>query len=614
MTGRFDHDVEDGFDHDVVVVGSGFGGSVAALRLVEKGYDVLVVEAGRRFADVDFARTSWDLRRFLWAPRLGLHGVQRLHLLPDVLVLAGAGVGGGSLNYANVHYVPPPEFFADPQWAQLTDWADELAPYYALASRMLGTAPVPGPTPADEVMRAVADQMGCADSFRLTDVGVYFGPTRTGASAHDDRDRTVPDGAHPDPFFGGAGPPRQPCVGCGNCMVGCRHGAKNTLVKNYLHLAESLGARVQPDTTVVGLRPLSGGGFVVRTRPSGAWSARGERTIRAAQVVLAAGTWGTQQLLHRMKATGALPGLSDRLGERTRTNSEALVGASTPRVRPELRLAEGVAITSSFHPDEDTHVENVRYGPGSNAMGLLSTLLVDGGGRRPRWLRFLAQAAADPRAAARSFSVRRWSERTMIGLVMQSVDNSVTVFARRRLGRWRLRSRRGHGEPSPRWIPAGHEAMRRVAALIGGEPGGSITDVLDVPMTAHFIGGVCIGADAERGVVDGYHRVFGVPGLHVVDGSAVSANLGVNPSLTITAQAERAMALWPQRGGEDPRPALGEPYRRVAPASPSRPAVDYAALGIHLPAAGETSEGAAAQEAGRSMPERSSGLVPPHTP
>lgn len=572
----FDH----AFDHDVVVVGSGFGGSVAALRLAEKGYDVMVLEAGRRFADADFARTSWDLRRFLWAPRLGLRGVQRLHLLPDVLVLAGAGVGGGSLNYANVHYVPPAEFFTDPQWAHITDWADELAPYYALASRMLGTAPVPGPTPADEVLRQVAEQMGRADTFRLTDVGVYFGAGRQGAAPSSD----LPEAADPDPFFGGAGPARRPCVGCGNCMVGCRHGAKNTLVKNYLHLAESLGVRVQPDSTVVGLRRLPGGGFAVRVRRSGAWTGRGERTIRAEQVVLAAGTWGTQQLLHRMKATGALPELSDRLGERTRTNSEALVGASTPRVRPELRLAEGVAITSSFHPDEHTHVENVRYGPGSNAMGLLSTLLVDGDGRRPRWMRFLAQAAAEPRAAARSLSVRRWSERTVIGLVMQSVDNSLTVFGRRgRLGGWRLSSRRGHGEPSPRWIPVGHEVVRRVAALIGGEPGASIGDVLDVPMTAHFIGGVCIGSDVASGVLDGYHRAFGVPGLHVVDGSAVSANLGVNPSLTITAQAERALAMWPRRGDPDPRPALGEPYRRVPAVPASRPALDYAAVGIDLP-------------------------------
>ncbi len=553
-----------GFDHDVIVVGSGFGGSVAALRLVEKGYDVAVLEAGRRFADADFARTSWDLRRFLWAPRLGLHGVQRLHLLPDVLVLAGAGVGGGSLNYANVHYTPPEAFFRDPQWAHITDWAGELAPYYALARRMLGTAAVPGPTPADEVMREVAGQMGVADTFRLTEVGVHFGPGQG------------------DPFFGGAGPDRQPCVGCGNCMVGCRHGAKNTLVKNYLHLAERLGARIVADTTVRAVRPRRGGGFELGCRRSGAWWG-GTRTLSAEQVVLAAGTWGSQELLHRMKATGVLPGLSDRLGQRTRTNSEALVGASTPRVRPQLQLATGVAITSSFHLDADTHVENVRYGPGSNAMGLLATLLVDGGGRRPRWLRFLAQAAADPLAAARSASVRRWSERTVIGLVMQSRDNSLSVYPRRRWSGWKLASRPGHGEPNPTWIPAGHEAIRRVAAVIGGQPGGSITDAFDVPMTAHFIGGACIGDSPDTGVIDAYHRVFGVPGLHIVDGSAVSANLGVNPSLTITAQAERAMAAWPVRGAPDPRPVLGQPYRRVAPVPPARPAVDYRRLGIPLP-------------------------------
>jgi cholesterol oxidase len=307
--------------------------------------------------------------------------------------------------------------------------------------------------------------------------------------------------------------------------------------------------------------------------------------VVAGQVVLAAGTWGTQSLLHAMKADGVLPALSDRLGALTRTNSEALLGAMTSRVPRGVDLTRGVAITSSFHPEPSTHVENVRYGKGSNAMGLLATVMVDGGGRVPRWLRFLAVVARHPADAARSLSVRRWSERTVIGLVMQDVDNSLTVgVRRRRLGRgWALTSRQGHGEPNPTWIPAGHKAIRALARRLERRtglptrPGSTVGDVVDVPMTAHFLGGCVIGEDAARGVVDPYHRVHGYPGLSVVDGAAVSANLGVNPSLTITAQAERAFSLWPNAGEADPRPAPGRPYRRLVPVPPRRPAVPAAA-------------------------------------
>jgi cholesterol oxidase len=569
------------YDVDVVVVGSGFGGSVAALRSAEKGYGVTVLESGRRFEDHELARTSWDVRRYFWAPRLGCYGVQRIHRLPDVLLLAGAGVGGGSLNYANTLYVPPKAFFDDPQWSEVTDWAEELAPHYDQAARMLGVVENPGAGPVEEIMRAVADEMGVGHTFRLTPVGVFFGrpdPT-TG------KQRREPGLTVPDPFFGGAGPARTGCTECGNCMVGCRVGAKNTLVKNYLALAESLGARVEPMRTVVDVRPLDPSrpeaGFAVTSERTGAWLRRDRRTVTAGQVVLAAGTWGTQRLLHSLRASGSLPGLSPRLGELTRTNSEALLGAVTRRVPSGTDLSRGVAITSSFHPDVNTHVENVRYGKGSNSMGLLGTLLVDGGGRLPRWARWAGQAAAHPDRLARTLWVRRWSERAVIGLVMQSLDNSLTVSGRpRRFGRGtRLTSRPGHGVPNPTWIPVGHQAVRRLAELlqertrVPADAGGTVGDVVDVPMTAHFLGGCVIGDSASRGVVDPYHRVFGYPGLHVVDGSAVSANLGVNPSLTITAQAERAMSLWPNRSEADPRPGQGSAYVRVAPVAPVRPAV-----------------------------------------
>jgi len=383
-------------------------------------------------------------------------------------------------------------------------------------------------------------------------------------------------------------------------MVGCRVGAKNTLLKNYLGLAEHAGAVVEPLRTVVDVRPLDparpGSGYAVTTERTGAWLRKDRRTVHAGQVVLAAGAWGTQRLLHRMRVTGALPRLSPRLGELTRTNSEALVGASTARV-PDADLTRGVAITSSFHPDDFTHVENCRYGRGSNAMGVLATLLVDGGGGASRWSRFLRQVAGDPAGFARSLSVRRWSQRTVIGLVMQSLDNSITVSARRhrllaRLGldEVGLTSRQGHGVPNPTWIPLAHEASRRIArelARVTGvraAPVGAIGDLFDVPLTAHFIGGCPIGDTPRRGVIDPYHRLHGYPGVHVVDGSAVSANLGVNPSLTITAQAERALSLWPNAGDVDPRPAPSQSYERLAAVPPRSPVVPASAPGaLRLP-------------------------------
>ena len=559
-----------GGHYDVLVVGSGFGGSVTALRLTEKGYRVGVLEAGRRFADDEFAATSWRIRKFLWAPRLGLYGIQRIHLLPHAVILAGAGVGGGSLVYANTLYVPPAEFFRDRQWAGIADWARELAPYYDQAGRMLGVTDVPHRSPLDDIFAEVATEMGVGETFRLTPVGVFFG-ARAGETV-------------PDPFFGGVGPARTGCIECGECMTGCRHGAKNTLPKNYLGLAESAGAAVHPMTTVSVIRPRPDGGYAVETVRTGPVPG-GRRTFTADQVVVAAGAYNTQKLLHRMRDDGILPTISRRLGYASRTNSESLVGAVSRR--KDVDFTGGVAITSSFHPDQHTHVEPVRYGRGSNLMGLLGTVLTDGVDGTPRWRMWLRTVARRPADALRSLDVRRWSERSAIALVMQSVDNSITVRGvRSRLGRWRLTSRQGDGEPNPTWIPAGNEAARRIAERIDGFPMGQLGDLIDAPMTAHFVGGCCIGRDADHGVIDGYHRVFGHDGLHVVDGSAVSANLGVNPSLTITAQAERAMALWPNRGEPDPRPPLGSAYVEVPAVTPRRPVVPRTApAALRLPIA-----------------------------
>ncbi|MGV1010300.1 MAG: GMC oxidoreductase [Dermatophilaceae bacterium] len=555
------------WDVDVVIVGSGFGGSVAALRLAEKGYAVRVFEAGRRFEDGDFARTSWDVRRYLWAPGLKCFGVQRIHRLRDVMILAGAGVGGGSLNYANTLYVPPPAFFADPQWAHITDWQAELAPHYETASRMLGLVTNTCDGPAEQVMRSAARDLGVEASFRHTPVAVFLG---------------TPGVRVPDPYFAGTGPERTGCTMCGNCMVGCRDGAKNTLVKNYLWLAERLGVRIEPMRTVIDIRPLDPArpesGYAVTTRASGAWLRRDRQTVTAGQVVVAAGAWGTAKLLQGLKVT-SLPGLSDALGDLTRTNSEALGGAQLVRVPEGLDLTRGLAITTSFHVDDVTHVENCRYGKGSNLMGLLATVMVDDGGRGPRLVRFAGAAARHPGDLLRSLSVRRWSERTVIALVMQTVDNSLTVRGRRgRRGRVRLTSRQGYGQPNPTWFPqasAGVRALCKAATRHTGAravASGNLSALVDMPLTAHFIGGCAISDSPATGVVDPYHRVWGYPGVHVVDGSTVSANLGVNPALTITALAERAMSLWPVRGRPDERPGQRTAYRPAHSAETGAPA------------------------------------------
>ncbi|KQV18417.1 MULTISPECIES: GMC family oxidoreductase [unclassified Kitasatospora] len=574
------------FDYDVVVVGSGFGGSVAALRLTEKGYRVAVLEAGRRFGPDELPKNSWDTRNYVWAPALGLYGIQRIHLLANVLVLGGAGVGGGSLNYANTLYVPPKPFFEDRQWQHITDWQEELGPFYDQAQRMLGVRTNPTVTPSDVHLKAAAEKMGVADTFHLAPVGVFFGDGRDG----DGEAKVAPGTEVEDPYFGGAGPKRKSCIECGECMTGCRHGAKNTLTENYLYLAERNGAEIHPLTTVERLRPVEGAngecGYAVDVRRTNSRSKdrekAGARTITAAKVVVAAGTYGTQTLLHRMRDNGHLPAISARLGELTRTNSEALVGASTTdrRYGEKVDFTKGVAITSSIHPDEFTHIEPVRYGKGSNAMGALSVQQVPGVGRGPRWLRYAVTAARHPVIFAQSMNQHRWSEKTIIGLVMQSLDNSITVSLKKSgIGKGKLTSRQGHGAPNPTYIPAAEAGARALAESINGFAGSTVGEIFDIPMTAHFIGGCPIADSPEGGVVDPYQRLYGYPGISVVDGSTISANLGVNPSLTITAQAERAMSMWPNKGETDARPEQGEEYRRVPAVTPLAPAVPKGAFG-----------------------------------
>jgi cholesterol oxidase len=549
-------------DFDVVVIGSGFGGSVAALRLTEKGYKVCVLEAGRRFSDKDFPKTSWRLRRFLFLPRLGLKGIQRIHVLPDVLVLAGAGVGGGSLVYANTLYKPPASYFEDKQWNQITNWDAELSPWYDQASRMLGVAQNPYFSPSDQAMKQVADQMGVGHTFKLAPLGVYFG-----------------DGVgikSKDPFFGGVGPDRSGCLQCGACMTGCRHNAKNTLPKNYLGLAESAGAKVFPEHTVTRVEQLLDGSWSISARKSGAWFG-GNRRFTAAHVVVAAGTYNTQKLLHKMKSTGVLPKISDQLGKLSRTNSEALTGSIMPKGGTDF--SKGSAITSSFFPDDHTHVEPVRYGKGSNFMGLLQTVMTDSTNIRDRRKQWLRQVITKPSLVLKILDVRQWSERTVVALIMQNVDSAISVTGKRGLFGFRLTSKNDSKTPNATYIPAANEVARRIAENNGGIAGGHIGDLINAPFTAHFVGGCVIGESINTGVIDPYHRVYNYPTMHIVDGASVTANLGVNPSLTITAQAERAFSMWPNKGEADLRPAQNSPYKKVDQVFPTKPFVPAGAPG-----------------------------------
>ena len=549
-------------EFDVVVIGSGFGGSVAALRLREKGYSVAVLEAGRRFEDKDFPKTSWRLRKFLFAPALGFYGIQRIHALPDVLILCGAGVGGGSLVYANTLYQPGDKYFDDPQWKSITDWKSELTPFYDLARRMLGVELNPYFSPSDQAMKEVAEQMGVGHTFTLAPLGIHFGKGEGVESA--------------DPYFGGVGPARSGCTNCGSCMTGCRNNAKNTLPKNYLGLAESAGAKVFPLTTVTGLAKMNDGRWKVTTKKTDDPFGSSGGVFIATDVVMAAGTYNTQKLMHKFKAK-SLPQISDFLGLLSRTNSEALTGAIMPTT--EIDFSRGAAITSSFYPSPDTHVEPVRYGKGSNSMGLLQTLLTDGWTSKERRSNWVKQFIAKPSLVATILNVRKWSERTVIALVMQNVDSSIKVFRKRGLFGYKLSSLNDSEHPNATYIPAANETVKLIAENYGGIAGGTVGDLIGAPFTAHFVGGCVIGSDENNGVIDPYHRVYNYPTLHIVDGSTITANLGVNPSLTITAQAERAFAMWPNKGESDPRPAQGNAYRRISPVAPIAPVVPRGAIG-----------------------------------
>ena len=523
--------------YDYIIIGSGFGGSVSALRLVEKGYRVLLLEKGKRFGPDDFPKTNWDLRRWMWMPELGLRGIFKMSFFPHLTVVHGVGYGGGSLVYANTLPVPKDAFFTGGTWSALADWKAELAPHYATAQRMLGSTRNPNTTYLDTVIQDVARDIGRPDSFKMTDVAVYFG----------EPGKTVPD-----PYFGGAGPTRTGCISCGACMTGCRFGAKNTLDKNYLHLAEKLGLEVETETEVTAVRPAAGGGgYRVEALGGLPPTARQARVFEAKNVIFAGGVLGTVELLLRLKAdAGGLPRLSDQLGNFVRTNSESLIEVVSQR--RDVDLSKGIAIGSILETDDASHLEPTRYGAGSGFFRLLAAPHVSGATFWARMANLVRTTLSHPIQVLRAASVPDFSKFSVILLYMRTLEGTI----RMKLGRglttgWKtgLTTELGDGPAPTASIPEADELAARVADKLQGFPVSLVTETaLGIPTTAHILGGCCMGASAESGVIDRDHKVFGYEGLYVIDGSAVSANPGVNPSLTITAMAERAMSRIPAKG------------------------------------------------------------------
>ncbi|HWA77280.1 MAG TPA: GMC family oxidoreductase [Polyangiaceae bacterium] len=547
---------------DVLVIGSGFGGSVTAMRLAQKGYRVAVLESGKRYRAQDFPKTNWDVRKYFWAPKFGCFGIQNITLLKGVMVLHGSGVGGGSLVYANTLMQPLPEVFRDSAWSGAVNWARELGPHYETARKMLGVTRNPALLEGEEALRRVAERMSSADTFHATDVGVYFGK---------------PNQKVEDPYFQGAGPARSGCNLCGGCMVGCRFGAKNTLDQNYLYFAERWGAQVIPEISATRIVPVAGG-YRVETESSTAFGRPEGPRYFAKKVVLAAGVLGSVELLLRNREVyRTLPNVSALLGDRVRTNGESLLGATSFEAHREL--SRGIAIGAAFHPNSLTKIENVRYPAGSGAMRLLGVPLTPDGSALTRPLKLLWRLFARFFRLWRLWRVADWAKSTVILLVMQSVDQHLRL----RLGR-SLLSSGGlglKGEPTdkavPSYLPVAQEAAELLAEELEGEAQNVLSEVLlRTPATAHILGGCCIGSSPETGVIDERHQVFGYPGLYVCDGSVIPGNLAVNPSLTITALAERFASLFEPAEGMSAE-KLAEREIHFGPASPASPKRDVGA-------------------------------------
>jgi cholesterol oxidase len=532
--------------YDFVIVGSGFGGSVSAMRLTEKGYSVLILEKGKRFEDKDFARSNWQFWKYLWLPLLRAHGILQISILKGVMVLHGAGVGGGSLGYANVLEVPTAETFETPAWNQGVKWGEILCPYYETAKKMLGVSRNPKLWNADDILRQMADERDMGHTFRATDVGAYFG--EAGISV-------------PDPYFNGDGPARAGCNHCGGCMVGCRHNAKNTLPKNYLYFAEKNGAEIKAEVEVVDIRPLTmddgrqmangqssrvaEARFVV-TYQSSTSPLKRKQTVYAENVIFSAGVIGTMKLLLNLRdVQRSLPKLSGRLGHMVRTNSEALLGSVARR--SDVNYSQGVAISSIYNYDGMTRIEPVRYPDGSSLMRFLAAPLIDTDVSIPvRLLRFFGWALTHPIDFAKALILPGWAHNVTILLVMQHADNRMRFRSGRSgftLFRRGMVAEKEPGYEIQAQVRGSHELTRDFAKLTNGIALGSLGEnLLGLPTTAHILGGAPIGQNADEGVVNENFGVHNYEGLYIVDGSIMPANPGVNPSLTIVALAEYAMS------------------------------------------------------------------------
>ncbi len=523
--------------YDYIVIGSGFGGSVSAMRLSQKGYKVAVIESGKKWDCDDFPESNWNYRKFLWMPSIFLYGIQRMNILKDIFILSGAGVGGGSLNYANTLYIPQDDFFEKESVKNLGG-KKEFIPYYKLAEKMLGVTENIKLTEHDYLIKDTAKEYKRDHTFTPTPVGVYFG--EEGKEAE-------------DPYFSGEGPRRRGCELCGGCMTGCKKNAKNTLDKNYLYFAQKFGTEIIPENKVTEIIPLSkegAQGYILKTKKTTGipGNLRG-RTFKTKNLVISAGTLGTLSLLLKMKQKGNLPRIPDSLGKKVRTNSEALIG-----VRSKERSADyskGIAITSSIHIDDKTHIEPVRYREGNDSMSILSVPLTDGGGKIPRQLKFIANIFKDPINFLKILYPFGWAKKTIILLVMQSHDNYINLYRKRRFI-WpfikSLTSEQAKEKKNPVYIPIANEFARKLAEKINGIPTSVVTEVLmNAPLTAHIMGGCSFGKD---GVIDNQNRLKGYKNIIIADGSQIPENLGVNPSLSITAFSERAMSFIPPKDGK----------------------------------------------------------------